>query len=49
MFVVTKIFPFLQPSVVSQSTDATDSITADPGSILDIKKRLERIKNNSRN
>ncbi|XP_078348745.1 cytoskeleton-associated protein 5-like isoform X2 [Oculina patagonica] len=37
------------PSVVSQSTDTTDSISADPDSILDIKKRLERIKNNSRN
>nr|XP_058951305.1 cytoskeleton-associated protein 5-like isoform X2 [Pocillopora verrucosa] len=37
------------PSVISQSTDTTDSITADPDSILDIKKRLERIKNNSRN
>lgn len=42
-------FFFLQPSIVSQSTDSTDSISADPDSILDIKKRLERIKNNSRN
>lgn len=36
------------PSVVSQSMDSTDSIPADPDSILDIKKRLERIKNSSR-
>ena len=38
-----------QPAVISQSTDTGDSISADPDSILDIKKRLERIKNNSRN
>ncbi|XP_022781710.1 cytoskeleton-associated protein 5-like [Stylophora pistillata] len=37
------------PSIISQSTDTADSMTADPDSILDIKKRLERIKNNSRN
>lgn len=37
------------PAVISQSTDTGDSISADPDSILDIKKRLERIKNNSRN
>jgi len=37
------------PSVLSQSTDTTDSVSVDSDSILDIKKRLERIKNNSRN
>lgn len=36
------------PAVVLQSVDSTDSISADPDSILDIKKRLERIKNSSR-
>jgi len=41
-------FSSSQPSVVSQSMDSTDSIPADPDSILDIKKRLERIKNSSR-
>ena len=49
--VVGKTMPFFsssQPSVVSQSMDSTDSIPADPDSILDIKKRLERIKNSSR-
>ena len=43
------VFSFFQPAVISQSTDTGDLISADPDSILDIKKRLERIKNNSRN
>ena len=42
------VFPFFfQPSVIS--ADTGDSMSADPDSILDIKKRLDRIKNNSRN
>ena len=44
---IVRLSFFCQPSVIS--TDTSDSISADPDSILDIKKRLERIKNNSRN